>query len=85
MSVTTMIRPNVRRVKRSPKALRADRVTRALARYQGAAREELGQQRGRVITDLLEDLRHYCEHHHLDFAQLDRRASLNYLNETRVR
>jgi len=85
MSVTTMVRPNVRRAKRSPNAMRADRVARALARYQGEALEELVQHRERVITDILADLRHYCDHHQLDFSTLDRMAYLKYVNETRVR
>ena len=81
----TMIRPNVRKVRSQPNAMREDRVGQALARYQGDALEELVQHRERVITDILEDLRHYCDHHELDFSTLDRMASLNYVNETHAR
>ena len=36
-------------------------------------------------TDILADLRHYCDHHQLDFSTLDRMAYLNYVNETHAR
>ena len=84
MSVT-MIRPNVRKVRSQPNAMREDRVGQALARYQGDALEELVQHRERVITDILEDLRHDCDHHQLNFATLDRMAYLKYLNEKHSR
>ena len=80
----TMIRPNVRKVKRSPNAMRANRVARALVFYQDALQERgpLGET---VLTDLLADLRHLCDRLRLDFATLDRLASLNYVNETHAR
>jgi len=84
MAVTAMIRPNVRRVKRSSNAMRAERVARALVFYQ-AALQERGPVGDRVVTELLADLRHLCDRLQLDFAMLDRMASLNYLNETHAR
>ncbi len=84
MAVTAMIRPNVRRVKRSPNAMRAERVARALAFYQDALQER-GPRGETVVTDLLADLRHLCDRFRHDFATLDRMASLNYLNETHAR
>ena len=80
----TMIRPNVRRVKSSPNAMRANRVAPALVFYQDALQERgpLGET---VLTDLLADLRHLCDRLRLDFATLDRMASLNYVNETHAR
>ena len=85
MSVTTMVRPNVRRAKRSPNAMRADRVARALARYHAEGLQERGPLGETVLTDLLADLRHLCDRLRLDFATLDRLASLNYVNETHAR
>ena len=83
MSVT-MIRPNVRKVRSQPNAMRANRVARALVFYQEALQEHgpLGET---VLTDLLADLRHLCDRLRHDFAKLDRLASLNYVNETRSR
>ncbi len=83
MSVT-MIRPNVRKVRSQPNAMRADRVARASVFYQEALQERgpLGET---VLTDLLADLRHLCDRLRHDFAKLDRLAYLNYLNETRSR
>ena len=80
----TMIRPNVRKVRSQPNAMRANRVARALVFYQEALQERgpLGET---VLTDLLADLRHLCDHLRHDFAKLDRLAYLNYLNETRSR
>ena len=64
--------------------MRVDRVARALVFYQDALQERgpLGET---VLTDLLADLRHLCDHLRHDFATLDRLAYLNYLNETRSR
>ena len=80
----TMIRPNVRKVRSQPNAMRANRLARALVFYQEALQERrpLGET---VLTDLLADLRHLCDRLRLDFATLDRLASLNYVNETRSR
>jgi len=83
MSVT-MIRPNVRRVRSQPNAMRANRVARALVFYQDALQER-GPRGETVMTDLLADLRHYCDQMHHDFATLDRMASLNYVNEKHTR
>ena len=80
----TMIRPNVRKVRSSPNAMRANRVARALVFYQDALQER-GPLGDTVLTDLLTDLRHLCDRLRLDFATLDRLASLNYVNETRSR
>ena len=85
MSVTAMIRQNVGRGKSSPNAMRADRVARALARYHAEGLQERGPLGETVLTDLLADLRHLCDRLQHDFATLDRLASLNYVNETRVR
>ena len=84
MAVTAMIRLNVRKVKRSPNAMRADRVARALVFYQDALQER-GPRGETVLTDLLADLRHRCDRLRYDFATLDRLAYLNYVNETRSR
>lgn len=84
MSVTAMIRPNVRRVRSQPNAMRADRVARALVFYQDALQER-GPRGETVLTDLLADLRHRCDRLRHDFATLDLLASLNYVNETRSR
>ena len=81
----TMIRPNVRKVRSSPNAMRANRVAQALAFYHADALQERGPLGETVLTDLLADLRHLCDRLQHDFATLDRLASLNYVNETRSR
>jgi len=34
-----------------------------------------------IVEDILTDLRHYCDCYGLKFAQCDREAQLNYLND----
>ena len=81
MNTTTMYRANVRRVKRHPNAIRADRAAQALAYYRVAALREPGASVETVLSDFLTDLRHFCERMNLDLAQLDRMAHRKYLTE----
>ena len=81
MSTGTMYRENVRRVKRHPNAIRADRAAQALAYYRVAALREPGASVDTVLADLLSDLRHFCDRVNLDLAQLDRMAHRKYLTE----
>ncbi len=85
MNTGTMYRANVRRVKRHPNAIRADRAAQALAYYRVAALREPGASVETVLSDFLSDLRHLCDRVHLDLAQLDRMAHHNYLNEKHSR
>ena len=85
MNTTTMYRANVRRVKRHPNAIRADRAAQALAYYRVAALREPGASVETVLSDLLSDLRHFCDRVNLDLAQLDRMAHRNYLNDKYAR
>ena len=85
MNTTTMYRANVRRVKRHPNAVRADRATQALAYYRVAALREPGASVETVLSDFLTDLRHYCDRMNLDLAELDRMAYRNYLNDKYAR
>ncbi len=82
MNTTTMYRANVRREKRHPNAIRADRVGQALTYYRVAALREPGAAVEAVLSDFLTDLRHYCARMHQDLAALERTAQLNYVNET---
>jgi hypothetical protein len=79
MNTTTMYRANVRRVKRHPNAIRADRAAQALAYYRVAGLREPGASVETVLSDLLSDLRHFCDRVNLDLAQLDRMAYRKYL------
>ena len=81
MNTATRYRANVRRIKRHPNAIRADRAELALAFYQLEVVKERGSMGKTVIADLLTDLRHYCDHSQQDFTRLDRMAHRNYLNE----
>ncbi|MBS0156168.1 MAG: hypothetical protein JSS38_16365 [Nitrospira sp.] len=81
MNTGTMYRANVRRAKRHPNAIQADRVEQALAYYRVAALREPGAAVETVLADFLTDLRHYCERMRQDLAALERVAQLNYLNE----
>ncbi len=81
MNTTTMYRANVRRVKRHPNAIRADRAEQALAYYRVAALREPGASLETVMSDFLSDIRHLCDRGNLNLAQLDRMAHRNYLNE----
>ena len=81
MNTTTMYRANVRKVKRHPNAIRADRAAQALAYYRVAALREPGASVDTVLSDFLTDLRHFCERVNLDLAQLDRMAHRKYLTE----
>ncbi len=85
MNTGTMYRPNVRKAKRHPNAIRADRVEQALTYYRVAALREPGAAVETVLSDFLTDLRHYCERTHKDLAALERVAQLNYVNETNRR
>ena len=85
MNTTTMYRANVRRVKRHPNAIRADRAAQALAYYRVAALREPGAAVETVLVDFLTDLRHYCERIRQDLASIERVAQLNYVNETNRR
>ena len=81
MNTTTMYRANVRKVKRHPNAIRADRAAQALAYYRVAALREPGASVDTVLADLLSDLRHLCDRMNLNLAQLDRMAHRKYLTE----
>ena len=81
MNTGTMYRANVRRAKRHPNAIRADRAAQALAYYRVAALREPGASVDTVLSDFLTDLRHFCERVNLDLAQLDRMAHRKYLTE----
>ena len=81
MNTTTMYRANVRRVKKHPNAIRADRAAQALAYYRIAALREPGASVETVLSGFLTDLRHYCERMRQDLAALERVAQLNYLKE----
>lgn len=81
MNTTTMYRANVRRAKKHPNAIRADRAAQALAYYRIAALREPGASVETVLSDFLTDLRHYCERMRQDLAALERTAQLNYVNE----
>ena len=85
MNTGTMYRPNVRKAKRHPNAIRADRAQQALAYYRVAALGEPGASLETVLSDFLTDLRHYCERMRQDLAALERVAQLNYVNETNRR
>ncbi len=81
MNTATMYRANIRRAKRHPNAIRADRVEQALTYYRVAALREPGAAVETVLADFLSDLRHLCDRMNLNLAQLDRMAHRNYLNE----
>jgi len=81
MSTGTMYRANVRRAKRHPNAIRADRAAQALAYYRVAALRAPGASVDTVLADLLSDLRHLCDRMNLNIAQLDRMAHRKYLTE----
>ena len=81
MNTTTMYRANVRKVKRHPNAIRADRAEQALDYYRVAALREPAAAVETVLSDFLTDLRHYCERMRQDLAALERMAQLNYLQE----
>ena len=81
MNTTTMYRANVRRVKRHPNVIRADRAEQALVSYRVAALREPGASLETVLSDFLADIRHLCDRLNLNLAQLDRIAHRNYLNE----
>ncbi len=81
MNTTTMYRANVRRAKRHPNAIRADRAAQALAYYRVAGLREPGASVETVLAYFLTDLRHFCDRVNLDLAQLDRMAHRNYLTE----
>lgn len=81
MNTGTMYRANVRRVKRHPNAIRADRAQQALAYYRVAALREPGVSIETVMSDFLADLRHLCDQMNLNLAQLDRMAHRKYLTE----
>ena len=81
MHTTTMYRANVRKVKRHPNAIRADRAEQALDYYRVAALREPAAAVETVLSDFLTDLRHYCERMRQDLAALERMAQLNYLQE----
>lgn len=85
MNTATMYRANVRRGKRHPNAIRADRVEQALTYYRVAGLREPSASIETVLSDFLTDLRHYCERMHQDLAALERVAQLNYVNETNRR
>ncbi|MCS6302797.1 MAG: hypothetical protein H8K07_03915 [Nitrospira sp.] len=85
MNTGTMYRPNVRKAKRHPNAIRADRVEQTLTYYRVAGLREPGASVETVLSDFLTDLRHYCERMHQDLAALERVAQLNYVNETNRR
>lgn len=81
MNTGTMYRANVRRVKKHPNAIRADRVEQALTYYREAALREPRAAVETVLSDFLTDLRHYCERMRQGLAALERVAQLNYLKE----
>ena len=81
MNTGTMYRANVRKGKRHPNAIRADRAAQALAYYRVAALREPGAAVETVLSDFLTDLHHYCERMRQDLAALERVAQLNYLKE----
>lgn len=81
MNTAMMFRPNVRRVKRHPNAIRADRAEQALAYYRVAALREPEASIETVMSDFLADIRHLCDRLNLNLEQLDRIAHRNYLNE----
>lgn len=81
MNSATMYRANVRRAKRHPNAIRADRVEQALTYYRVAALREPGAAIESVMSDIFSDIRHLCDRLNLNLAQLDRMAHRNYLNE----
>ena len=81
MNTTTMYRANVRRVKRHPNAIRADRAAQALAYYRVAALREPGASAETVLSDFLSDLRHFCDRVNLDLAQFDQMAHRKYHTE----
>ena len=81
MNTTTMYRANVRKAKRHPNAVRADRAAQALAYYRIAALREPGASVETVLSGFLTDLRHYCERMRQDLAALERMAQVNYLKE----
>ena len=85
MNTATIYRANVRRGKRHPNAIRADRAAQALAYYRVAGLREPGASVETVLSDFLTDLRHYCERMRQDLAALERVAQLNYVNETNRR
>ena len=85
MNTTTMYRANVRKGKRHPNAIRADRAAQALAYYRVAGLREPGASIETVLSDFLTDLRHYCERMRQDLAALERVAHLNYVNDTNRR
>jgi hypothetical protein len=85
MNTAIVYRPNVRRVKRHPNAIRADRAEQALTYYRVAALREPGTAIETVLSDFLTDFRHYCEHMRVDLAELERVAQRNYLNQSNRR
>lgn len=85
MNSATMYRANVRRAKRHPNAIRADRAAQALASYRVAALREPGASLETVLSDFLVDLRHLCDRVSLNLAQFERMAHRKYLNERALR
>lgn len=81
MNAAVQHRPNVRRVRKSQNEVRAERVKGALDYYRVAGVREPGASVETVLSDLLSDLRHLCDHENLDLAGIDRMAHRNYLNE----
>jgi hypothetical protein len=81
MNTGTMYRANVRKGKRHPNTIRADRAAQALASYRVVALREPGTSLEAVLSDFLSDIRHLCDQGNLNLAQLDRMAHRNYLTE----
>lgn len=60
---------------------RAERINRILPIYKREMLGESGTPDDGTVSDLLADLRHYCDREDLDFAVLDRVAYVNYTEE----
>ena len=60
---------------------RASLLSNDLASFAGRKGQILTRETADVVADFLADLRHYCDAHDLDFADLDRRAYGNYTAE----
>lgn len=69
--------PRLTKLQREMNDERADRIQAIVDEYLSRVCDTMDD----AIADMLADIRHYCDAHHLDFAGLDHRAYNNYACE----
>ena len=75
-------RANVRNVIHDPTHDdRAARIESVLSQYKANGLGEAGTSDDSTVSDLLADIRHYCDREDLDFGVLDNVAYTNYIEE----